>query len=582
MEFAKKELAEIKELLRKNPRGMNVTEIAKELGLNRVTAAKYLDMLVLTGYVDLKEWGPSKVYFLSQRMPISAMLSLSSDFIIVLDKNLNIINVNDRFLEFAGMSREEILYKQIQIFAFPSTFKPSFIPRIKEAIEGKECVVETQYERNGIINYFNVKLIPIVFDEGEKGVTILIEDITDRKRIEHAIRESEEKFRSVIEQSLDGIMLIDHDGTVIECSKGVEAITGIKSDSTIGKKVWETDLIPHVTGENNSDYRTDKGLQNLKKFILEYVRTGVSPFGRSSFELTYTRPDKEKRVVLFNYSPITSEKGNMICTIARDITERKIAEEALLEREGWLKKIFDMSPVPMVIADGKSQKTVYQNKKFTETFGYTIEEIPGAREWFLLAFPDAEYRNYILKNWAKDMEGLHKDNVSVRTKEAKVQCKDGSTRIIITSISWLGNYNVMVFYDITERKQVEEELRRAGETYRTLVELVNDGIWEVDKNLVITYVNPQLYESLGLKRDDIVGKSPTAVMSPEMAESFSKAVMPIVAMRKTFRRIIFTFVRADKREIIAELSGAPILDENGEYQGYRGVARDVSEIKRKK
>ena len=206
---------------------MNVTEIAKELGLNRVTAAKYLDMLVLTGYVDLKEWGPSKVYFLSQRMPISAMLSLSSDFIIVLDKNLNIINVNDRFLEFAGMSRDEILYKQIQIFAFPSTFKPSFIPGIKEAIEGKESVIETQYERNGIINYFNVKLIPIVFDEGDKGVTILIEDITDRKHIEHAIRESEEKFRSVIEQSLDGIMLIDNDGTIIECSKGIENITGV-------------------------------------------------------------------------------------------------------------------------------------------------------------------------------------------------------------------------------------------------------------------------------------------------------------------------------------------------------------------
>ncbi len=581
MEIAKEELSRIKVLLRKNPRGMNVTEIAKELGLNRVTVAKYLDMLVLTGYVDLKEWGPSKVYFLSQRMPISAMLSLSSDFIIVLDKNLNIINVNDRFLEFAGMSREVILYKQIQIFAIPSMFKPSFIPRIKEAIEGKESVVETQYERNRIINYFNVKLIPTVFDEGEKGVTILIEDITDRKRIENAIRESEEKFRSVIEQSLDGIMLIDDDGTVVECSKGVESITGINSESNIGKKVWETDLIPNITGEYNSDYRTDLGLDNLKKFIMGYVRTGVSPLGISSFELTYTRPDKEKRVVLFNYSPITSEKGNMLCTIARDITERKTVEEALREREIWLKKILDMSPVPMVVSDGKSQKTVYQNAKFTKTFGYTIEEIPGAREWFLLAFPDAEYREHIQKGWAKDMEALHKDGVSVRTKESRVRCKDGSTRIIITSISWIGDQNVMVFYDITERKRVEEELRRAGETYRTLVELVNDAVWEVDKNMVVTYVNPQLYETLGLKRDDTVGKSPTALMSPEMAESFSKAVMPIVAMRKTFRRVIFKFMRADNREIIAEVSGAPIFDENGEYQGYRGVARDVTEIKRR-
>ena len=221
----------------------------------------------------------------------------------------------------------------------------------------------------------------------------------------------------------------------------------------------------------------------------------------------------------------------------------------------------------MVVSDGKSQKTVYQNAKFTETFGYTIEEIPGAREWFLLAFPDAEYRNYILKNWAKDMEGLHKDNVSVRTKEAKVRCKDGSTRIIITSISWLGDYHVMVFYDITERKQVEEELRRVGETYRSLIEIVNDAVWEVDRNLIVTYVNPQLYETLGLKRDDIVGKHPTDLMSSEMAESFTKAVMPIVAERKPFKRYVFKFMRADNSEIIAEVSGIPIFDENWGVSG---------------
>ena len=580
MEIAKEELVRIKDLLRKNPRGMNVTEVAKELGLNRVTAAKYLDMLVLTGYVDLKEWGPSKVFFLSQRMPISAMLSLSSDFIIVLDKNLNIINVNERFLEFSGLSREEFLYKPIHIFAIPSMFKPSFMPKISTAIDGKESVIETTYDQDGRTRYYTVKLIPIVFDEGDKGVTILIEDITERKRIEQAIRESEEKFRNVVEQSLDGIMLIDHNGVVIECSKGVESITGISSESNLGKKVWETDLIPNISGEYNSDYRTEKGLNNLKKFIIDYVSTGVSPLGTSSFELTYTRPDKEKRVVLFSYSPITSDKGNMLCTIARDITERKVAEEAMREREIWLKKTLDMSPVPMAVSDGKTQKTVYQNAKFTEIFGYTIEEIPGAREWFLLAFPDPEYREFILKGWAQDMALLHKDRI-VRTKESRVRCKDGSTRIIITSISWMGDQQVMVFYDITERKRAEEELRRAGEAYRALVELVNDAVWEVDRNLIVTYVNSHLYETLGLKRDDIVGKSPMALMSPEVAESFLKTVMPIIASQKSFKRHVFSFMRGDHREITAEVSGTPIFDENGEYQGYRGVARDVTEIKRR-
>ena len=72
-----------------------------------------------------------------------------------------------------------------------------------------------------------------------------------------------------------------------------------------------------------------------------------------------------------------------------------------------------------------------------------------------------------------------------------------------------------------------------------------------------------------------------ALMSPEEAESFLKSVMPIIASRKSFKRHVFTFMRGDHREIIAEVSGTPIFDENGEYQGYRGVARDVTEIKRR-
>lgn len=580
MEIAREELSQIKDLLRKNPRGMNVTEIAKDIGINRVTAAKYLDMLVLTGHVDLKEWGPSKVYFLSQRMPISAMLSLSSDCIIVLDKDMNIINVNGRFLEFAGMSREELFYKKIQLFAIPSMFKPSFMPHIKDAIDGKESAVEARYERDGKTYYVNVKLIPIVFDEGDKGVTILIEDITERKLIEQTIRESEEKFRNVIEQSLDGIMLIDKDGTIIEYSKGVEYITGMKPENNVGKKLWETEFIPNVKGEHTSDYKTKAGLKHLEEFILEYVRTGVSPLGISSFELTFTKPDNEKRVVLFNYSPIMSEKGNMLCTIARDITERKKAEEMQAERESKLKKILDASPVPMVITDGSRQKTVYINAKFTETFGYTIEDVPSASEWFYLAYPDKEYRSYILRNWTKQISEEAQNKTSYTTKESIVTCKDDSKRIVITSASSMDDQTILVFHDVTEQKQVEDALRRAEERYRNMVESVSDIIWETDASLVITYINHQASEALGLMPEDIVGKTTQELMTPEEGKRFISVTAPYASARKPFNRLVFRYLGKDGKESDAEVSGTPIFDAKGEFLGYRGVTRSLADNKR--
>ena len=574
MERAKEELARIKDELRKNPRGMNVTEIAKALGLNRVTAARYLDLLMLTGYVDLKECGPSKVYFLSQRMPVSAMLSLSSDFIIVLDKDFNIINANGKFLEFTGMSREELYFKKIQIFATSTGFKPSFIPRIKEAIDGTEIALESKYERCGKTHYVNVKLIPIVFEDGNKGVTILIEDITERKLSEQAIRASEEKLRSVIEQSLDGIMLIDNDGTIIEYSKGAEYITGFKPENNVGKKVWETEFISHVTGEYNSDYTTEAGLNNLKKFILAYLRTGVSPLGISSFELTFTRPDNEKRVVLFNYSPIKSENGNMLCTIARDITDRKKAEEVQIKKDSKFRTILDMSPVPMIVSDGMGDKTLYLNAKFTETFGYTINDMPGAYEWFPLAFPDKNYRDYILKNWTILFDRAIKNKTTFTTNKAIIRCKDGSKRVVVASISPIDDMIVIVLYDITERHQVEER-------YRNMVESASDILWETGENLVFTYINPQAHEILGWNIEEAIGNTPLDYMTPDEAIRFSRTILPYVSARKPFSRLIFKFVKSNggSSSSTMEVSGTPIFNINGEYTGYHGVARDISAIK---
>ncbi len=86
MDFNKKKLELIKEVLKSNPRGMTVTAIAKEINMNSHSVGRHLEVLAAAGHVDVTVFGRSKVYYLSQRLPISAMLSLSSDIILILDK----------------------------------------------------------------------------------------------------------------------------------------------------------------------------------------------------------------------------------------------------------------------------------------------------------------------------------------------------------------------------------------------------------------------------------------------------------------------------------------------------------------
>ncbi len=226
----RKELSDIKGILKDNPRGMTVTEISKEIKMNRHSVAKYMDMLVISGHVEMKSFGSSKVFYLSRRLPMSAILNFSSDFIIILNKDLEIINVNDRFLAFENIEKQDILDKSIINSSFPMEFNPSIIPNIKEALAGKESTIEAYLKKDDAPYYFTVKLVPTVFDDTEKGVTIIFEDITERKNAETALKISEERFRAIFEHAAVGIAYLAKDGRFLRMNQRYCDILGYTKD----------------------------------------------------------------------------------------------------------------------------------------------------------------------------------------------------------------------------------------------------------------------------------------------------------------------------------------------------------------
>ena len=318
MDIDRDALSRIKELLKVNPRGMNVTEIAREIGMTRFSVAKYLEMLVISGHIDVKAFGPSKVYYLSQRMPISAMLSLSSDLIIVLDRDLRIVNVNDKFLEFTGMKRAEILYQKFETLSFPIKFNPPITASLIAALGGKDLSVEASYNKKDQEQIFNIKFIPLVFDDGQKGVTLLFEDITERKLTELAVKESELKLRRIIEQSRDGITLTDEHGLIIEYNNGAEAIFGVSRDKAIGMCIWDFQAL-HDMGLRDDPER----LAKVKLMILKVLKTGILSEASHLRETDIVRSDGTLRSIQVSNFSINTEKGYMLCGIIRDISERK-------------------------------------------------------------------------------------------------------------------------------------------------------------------------------------------------------------------------------------------------------------------
>ncbi|MBP2683309.1 MAG: two component system sensor histidine kinase, hybrid [Deltaproteobacteria bacterium] len=128
--------------------------------------------------------------------------------------------------------------------------------------------------------------------------------------------------------------------------------------------------------------------------------------------------------------------------------------------------------------------------------------------------------------------------------------------------------------------EAEAALRESEERYRSLVETISDWVWEVDENVVYTFVSPKVRELLGYEPGEVLGKSPFDLMPPAEALRVKEILLPYAAGRKPLPAIENINVHKDGHLVLLETSGVPFFDANGTFRGYRGVDRDIGARKR--
>lgn len=611
MDVNRKELSIIKEVLKESPRGMTVTEISRSVKMNRHSVAKYLEVLVAAGHVDMKSFGPSKVYYLSQRVPVSAMLSFSSDLIVILDKDLRVRNANDKFLDFIKISRVEAYDKNIENFPYSRQMEPPLMQGIKDALKGGEKTVNTYYHEGEKEYYFVIKFIPTVFEDGEKGVTIIASDYTEHKQIEKTVRKSERKFRDMLEQSTDGIIMSDERGVVIEYNKCLESLTGYGKDLVIGKRVWE---IPHFL----SAYKwiTKGSSLQLIGHIRTFLETGkVSLIDRFNV-FNITRPDGTARTIQANIFPIKTDKGHMICAILRDITDMKNVEMAIMESEEKFRNLAETTTSGILIAQKKH--LVYANHGAEMITGYSVDEL---LKLSMLDLVHPDYKDIVEANrlqYGKDGASRFKTQV-----EFKIIKKGGEERWLELTVGFMSLNGqpavIKTFFDITERKKAEEALikehgelearikertaelekanenqmaeiekridfenalRKSEERFRNLIENINDVVWEKDKHGKFTYMNPKIKDVMGYEPEEFMGKTILDFMPPADADAIRDGFWQIFREPMLYSLREMRVLHKDGHVIIVEANGIPMYDEQGNFQGYRGVTRDITKRKR--
>ena len=133
---------------------------------------------------------------------------------------------------------------------------------------------------------------------------------------------------------------------------------------------------------------------------------------------------------------------------------------------------------------------------------------------------------------------------------------------------------------ITERKQTEEKLRESEQKFRSLVETTSDWVWEVDQNGIYTYASPKVRKLLGYEPEEVIGKTPFDLMPKDETERVAGIFQVIIEKREPFLGLENANLHKEGQLVVLETSGVPIFDESGNFIGYRGIDRDITERKR--
>ncbi|MBN1280302.1 MAG: PAS domain-containing protein [Candidatus Thermoplasmatota archaeon] len=238
MESYQEELANIKTILKKHPKGMTVTDIAREIHINRNSVAKYLDILLISGHAEMLTFGPAKVFFPSSRIPLTAMLNFTHDYITLLDRDLKFLQISDNLLRFLSIQRTDIIGRPLDTLGLSFFQLPDIITHAKRALNGKEFSIEKRYEHTQGTTHLRIRYIPTTFDDGEPGVTLIIEDITERKQYEETMKRIIQEWETMFHSITDMVFIQDTEYSILKANKSFAEFLHMTPEECIGRKCY--------------------------------------------------------------------------------------------------------------------------------------------------------------------------------------------------------------------------------------------------------------------------------------------------------------------------------------------------------
>jgi PAS domain S-box-containing protein len=502
----------------------------------------------------------------TERDKAQQYLDIAEVILVALNKKGEITLINRKGNQILGYKEGELLGKNWFTTCVPSHRRKKIKSGFLKLMSGKIKLTEF-YENPALTKSGTERIMAwhnsLLKDTQDNNIGTLSsgEDITERKRAEAALRESEEHYKILFDEAPVGICLADAEtGIIIDCNEALAALVCRERAELVGRP--QKILHPQQYNKEAFSPTFKQHLTNKEGQILEtqvVTRTG------------------DIREVEIKANLLDLQGSKVLQGFFRDITARKQAEEILRESEERFRLAFENANTGVCLVDLEGNLTRV-NKKMCEIFGYTKEELERMTVNDIAHPEDIDKSpEFIQKTLQGEMDRGTFHKRYFHKKGHVVTCEISSS--LVRNAAGTPLYFISHLHDITDRKQVEEQIRESQQRFQGLVETLSDWIWEVDQNGIYTYVSPRVRDLLGFEPEKILGMTPFDLMPPEEAERVKGFFESLLAARQPLVALENTCLHQDGRLVVFETSGAPFFDAGGQFMGYRGVDRDITERK---
>jgi two-component system, cell cycle sensor histidine kinase and response regulator CckA len=484
-----------------------------------------------------------------------------------MDLRGNFTFVNDIMCRDFGYRREELVGMNYRVYSRPENLEwvKSMFREIYITGKPKTLLNYEVNRKDGSMMIIEQSTSLLRGASGEAiGFQGVGRDVTERNMAVQALKESEEKYRTVLEIMNEGYFENDLKGNFTFVNDAACRLIGYGRDDLIGTNYRKIHL-PEVAG------------------FLKEVYTRVYETGKPEFlaEYSVVRKDGSPRFHQLNVVLVRDSTGKpaFFRNLVRDITERKMAQEALRISEEKYRNILETMEEGLFEMNNRGDYT-FVNDAACKLLGYERDEMIGKNYRMMKHSPETMRRLFEVYN------RIYKTGGPAFLLDYEAIRKDGSVRIFQANAMLLRDNSGKptgfrsLVRDVTERKIAEDALRKSEEKYRTILETMDEGLYENDMEGRYTFVNDAACRLTGYERDELIGKSFRILHPPETVRYLQSIYRRMYETGRTETPRDYEVIHKDGSLRIHQATAAFIRDHTGEIIGTRALVRDITDRKR--